>query len=395
MDTFLNKEEKRALIGFLSIYTLSAFVLISIIAILYYNKSIVSISDKCSIEMSNASLMAEKELMYAQMENQIYKFTPPKNEGLRIGLFDDKGKALYSNLKDNDIFFSLKAYKNNRHEYHIHKLNTPIFGVYYIVVENDGSRSERNRLITIIFSTILASILFVLLIGYLLSRILLKPIKDRIKKLNRFIRDSSHELNTPVSALMMSTSSVKNSKDLNPRVLNHISVSAKLISQIFNTLSFVAFNDIDERYDEKFDLKELVEQSVRFFDEIVKSKGNDIKCSLQNTPVFLDKTRIQKVINNLLSNALKYSFAKTTIEVILKDNTLCIINEGEGISKEDQKAIFKRFERRNKSEEGGFGIGLDIVQNVCNEYSIKIEVESIPNQKTTFFLKFPPINTKI
>ena len=384
----MNKEEKRALIGFLGIYTLSAFVLISIIAFLYYNRGIVSISDKCSIQMRNASLMAEKELMQAEMNKQIYKFTPPKNGRLRLGLFDKNGKVLYSNLKDNKIFFANKAYKNNRHEYHVHKLDTPILGVSYIVAENDGSKSEKIKLITIILTTMFASVVFILFVGYLLSKVLLKPIRDRIKKLNRFIRDSSHELNTPVSALIMSTSSIKNSKELNPRVLNHISVSAKLISQIYNTLSFVAFNDIDDRYDEKFDLKELIEESVRFFDEIVKSRGNTIECSLQNTPVFLDKTRIQKVINNLLSNALKYSFQKSKIEVILKDYTLCIINEGEGINEDDQKAIFKRFERRSKSE-GGFGIGLDIVQSVCNEYNIKIEVESIPNKKTTFFLIFP------
>jgi len=388
VDTFLNKEEKKALVSFLSIYMLSAFVLISIIAFLYYNKGIVSISNQCSIQMRNASLIAEKELMQAQMDKKFYKFNPPSNSELRLGLFDKNGKVLYSNLEDNKIFFSKKAYKNNRHEYHVHKLNTPVLGVLYIVVENDGNKSEKIKLISIIFSTIVVAVIFILLIGFLLSKILLKPIKQRIKKLNRFIRDSSHELNTPVSALIMSASSAKNSKELNPRVLNHISVSAKLISQIYNTLSFVAFNDIDERYDEKFDLKDLVEESVRFFDEIVKSRGNSIQYSLQNTIVYLDKNRIQKVINNLLSNALKYSFSKTPIEVILKDHTLCVINEGEGIDEEDQKAIFKRFERRNKNE-GGFGIGLDIVQSVCDEYGIGIEVESIPNQKTTFFLIFP------
>jgi len=387
VDTFLNKAEKRALIGFLSIYTLSAFVLMSIIAFLYYNKGVVTINDQCSIEMSNASLRAEKELMHAQMEKIPFKFIPPKKD-LRIGLFDINRKALFSNLKDDKVYFSQNAYGNNRHQYHIRKLDVPIFKVAYIVVETDQNQVQKIKLLTLISTTIFASILFVLFVGYLLSKVLLKPIRERMKNLNRFIRDSSHELNTPVSALMMSASSLKSSKDLNPRIINHISVSAKLISQIYNTLSFIAFNDIDERYDEEFDLKDLVEQSVRFFDEIIKSKGNNIKCSLQSATVFLDKTRIQKVINNLLSNALKYGFAKSTIEVILKDHTLCIINEGKGISKEDQKAIFRRFERR-ASTEGGFGIGLDIVQSVCNEYNIKIKVESVPNQKTVFFLTFP------
>ncbi len=387
MDTFLIKEEKKALISFLVIYTFSALVLIAIIAMLYYNRSIVEIEDQCSIQMRNASLMSEKELMQAEMNHVSFKFVPPKGN-LRIGLFDKNRKALFSNLKDNNILFSKKAYKNNKHQYHINQLEKPVLGVSYIVVETDESQKQRVKLLTLIYSVIVAAVIFILLIGYLLSKILLKPIKDRMKKLNHFIRDSSHELNTPVSALMMSTSVLRNPKKINPRALNHISVSAKLISQIYNTLSFVAFNDIDERYDENFDLKELVEQSVRFFDEIVKSKGKTIKCSLESTPVYLDKSTMQKVINNLLSNALKYSFAKTQIEVILKDYTLCVINEGEGINKEDKKMIFKRFERKSKSE-GGFGIGLDIVQSVCNEYNIKIKVESIPNQKTTFFLILP------
>ena len=387
MDTFLIKEEKKALISFLVIYTFSALVLIAMIAILYYNRSIVEIEDQCSIQMRNASLMSEKELMQAQMNHVVFKFVPPK-DNLRIGLFDKNRKVLFSNLKDNNILFSKNAYKNNRHQYHVNQLEKPIFKVSYIVVETDQSQKQRVKLLTLIYSVIVASIIFILFIGYLLSKILLKPVKDRMKKLNHFIRDSSHELNTPVSALMMSTSVLRDPKKLNPRVLNHISVSAKLISQIYNTLSFVAFNDIDERYDEEFDLKDLIEQSVRFFDEIVKSKGKTIKCSLQSTPVFLDKSRMHKVINNLLSNALKYSFAKTKIEVILKDYTLCVINEGEGISSEDKKTIFKRFERKSKSE-GGFGIGLDIVQSVCNEYNIEIKVESVPNQKTTFFLMLP------
>lgn len=340
------------------------------------------------MEMRNAALWTEKELMHAEMEKIPYKFKSPKGD-LRVGLFDANTKKLYSNLKDNNIYFSKLAYKNNKHNYHIQKLEPNILKVAYIVVETDAIAKDKIKLITLLVVTTLISMMFVFFIGYWLSKILLSPARSRIQKLNRFIKDSSHELNTPVSALMMSASTLKNSKEINQRIINHISVSAKLISQIYNTLSFIAFNDVDERFDERFDLKELVEESVRFFDEIAASKGNSIKCSLEQTDVFLDKTRIQKIINNLLSNAIKYSYPKSVIEVMLKDHTLCIINQGEGIKEEDQKAIFKRFERRNANEEGGFGIGLDIVQRICQEYDVKIKVESILKGKTTFFLTFP------
>jgi len=384
----LNHEEKKALYSFLIIYTLSTFVLITIIAILYYNRGIVSIQDRCSMQMRNAALWMEKELMHAEMDHLSYHFTARK-DGLRIGLFDTNTKKLYSNLKDNNIYFSKTAYSNNQHDYHIQKLESPILNVSYIIVENDGISKDRIKLITLIIATMLVLMVFVSFIGYYLSKILLRPAQSRIQKLNRFIRDSSHELNTPISALLMSASSLKHAKEINPRVINHISVSAKLISQIYNTLSFIAFNDVDERFDEAFDLRELVQESVRFFDEIAASKGDRISVSLEKTDVFLDKTRIQKIINNLLSNAIKYSYPKSKIEVLLKDYTLCIINQGEGIKKEDQKSIFKRFERRNSNEEGGFGIGLDIVQRICKEYDVQIKVESKLKEKTTFFLTFP------
>ncbi len=383
----MNKSEKKALLSFLSIYTLSNFVLISIIAFLYYNREIVTIQNQCIIQMRSASLNVEKDLMSAEMDKTPYKFSPPDDK-LKIGLFDQNGKVLYSNLNDNNVLLSQKAYKNNLHDYHINRLKKPILGVSYIVVEDNSSYKQKLKLITFLISAILAVSIFILFIGYLLSKILIKPTKNRIKKLNRFIRDSSHELNTPVSALMMSVSSLKKSNKKDPRIINHISVSTKLISQIFNTLSFVSFKDIDEIYNENFDLKELVEESVRFFDEVAKSKDMNIKCDIETTFVFLDKFRIQKIINNLISNAIKYGFKNSTIEVILKEYTLCIVNEGEGISKENQEAIFERFERRNKNE-SGFGLGLDIVKSVCKEYNIKIKVESVPNEKTVFFLTFP------
>ncbi len=383
----MNKSEKKALFGFLIIYTLSSFILMSIIAFLYYNKEIVTIQNQCSIQMRSASLNIEKDLMSAEMDKIPYKFSPPNNK-LKIGLFDQNGKIIYSNLKDNSVLLSQKAYKNNLHKYHINKLTKPILGVLYIVVEDNSTYGQKLKLITLLVSAILIVSIFILFIGFLLSKVLIKPIKSRIEKLNRFILDSSHELNTPVSALMMSVSSLKKSNKKDPRIINHISVSTKLISQIFNTLSFVSFKDIDEIYNENFDLKELIEESIRFFNEIANSKNMSIKCDIETTFVFLDKFRIQRIINNLLSNAIKYGFRNSIIEVILKEYTFCIVNEGRGISKKDQETIFERFERRDNSE-SGFGLGLDIVKSICKEYNIKIKVESTPCKKTVFFLTFP------
>ena len=60
------------------------------------------------------------------------------------------------------------------------------------------------------------------------------------------------------------------------------------------------------------------------------------------------------------------------------------------VSEENKKTIFKRFERRSTTV-GGFGIGLDIVNSVCEMYHINVWIESIPNKETTFHLQFPHV----
>lgn len=383
----LNKEERKALISFLVIYVLSAMVLVSTIGILYYKKEIVSIDDKCSIEMVNAAMLIEKDMMNAHMEHKEYKFSaPPKN--FNIGLFNTNGEKIYSNLQTKKVFFSNQAYKSNTHEYHIDTLKMPIFDVKYIVVEGSEGANEKFQLSLLISLVVLAATIFIGFVGYFLSRLLIAPIKAQVEKLNRFIKDSAHDINTPVSALMMSVSSLRGKQTIEPRVMNHISISAKLISQIYNSLSFLAFNDKDEVINEEFDLAELIKESVRFFDEIAASRGNTISCKLEATLINMDRSRIQKMVNNLISNALKYSYPKTEVKILLQDGVLSVQDKGIGIAKEDQDAIFNRYERKS-TEIGGFGIGLDIVKSVCHSYNIKIHIESQVSQGTTFFLTFP------
>ena len=383
----MNSEERKALVSFLVIYIVSAMILVSIIGMLYYNKEIVSIDDTCSIEMSNKAMSVEKELMQAQMQHKKYVFNA-NSKTLSVGLFDKNGNIIHSNLDSKKIYLSKKAYKNNTHEYHIDKLENPVLDVSYIVVEGSEGAKQKFRLIVLIGLVVLASIIFIGFTGYFLSRLLIAPIKDRIDKLNCFIKDSAHDINTPVSALMMSVSSLKTKQDIDKRVVNHISISAKLISQIYNSLSFIAFNDKDEVMNEEFDLSMLVKESVKFFDEIAGSRSNTILCELEPTIVNMDRSRMQKVINNLISNALKYSYPKTEIKIKLKQRVFSIEDQGIGIAKNDQKAIFDRYERKSQ-DTGGFGIGLDIVKTVCHSYNIDIKIESKLKEGTTFYLKFP------
>ena len=119
-----------------------------------------------------------------------------------------------------------------------------------------------------------------------------------------------------------------------------------------------------------------------YFSAMLQSRG--ISTQLELVPekmLEIDPNDGVRLIDNLLSNAIKYNKAKGTLTVILTDESLRIIDTGIGIDPKDLKDIFKRFKRANKSE-GGFGIGLDIVNQVVNSYGFDLHIRSEVNKGT-------------
>ncbi len=119
-----------------------------------------------------------------------------------------------------------------------------------------------------------------------------------------------------------------------------------------------------------------------YFSAMLQSRG--ISTQLELVPekmLQIDPNDGVRLIDNLLSNAIKYNKEKGTLTVILTDESLRIIDTGIGIDQKDLKDIFKRFKRANKSE-GGFGIGLDIVNQVVNSYSFDLHISSELNKGT-------------
>ena len=210
--------------------------------------------------------------------------------------------------------------------------------------------------------------------------------------MDKFIKDSAHELNTPITVLMTSVSMLKNGK--NPeKMMKYILSSSKQISQIYNDIHFSAFNEINEDVFEEFDLKDLVAESVDYFNDISITKNIQINSNLLNCFIKMDKTKTQKLVNNLISNAIKYSYKDSIIKVTLEDNILSIKDFGMGIIQEEQKEIFKRYKRGNNNE-GGFGIGLDIVKGICEEYLLPLTVESKIKNGALFSIDFTSILNK-
>lgn len=389
----MNNDEKKALRNFLFIYVTSTIFLVSVILYIYYKNELKMSQESCTMELKNASMQIKAEILDKYMKKK--DFIPQKlsKENVRYALLDKNKNIIFSYLDENfQIDYSKNFYENSFYNYFITTLDEENIPIKYIVMESCQVVNDKNSIKILILIKLIISSIFIACVGYLLSKILLNPARKRVDSMDKFIKDSAHELNTPISVLMTSVSMLKNGK--NPeKMMKYILSSSKQISQIYNDIHFSAFNEINEDVFEEFDLKDLVFESSEYFNDISITKNIQINSNLQSCNIKMDRTKTQKLVNNLISNAIKYSYKDSIIEVVLKDNILNIKDFGIGITQEEQKEIFKRY-RRGNNNEGGFGIGLDIVKRICKEYNLLLNLKSEKNKETVFSIDFSSIVNK-
>ncbi|MCH8229379.1 MAG: HAMP domain-containing histidine kinase [Chloroflexi bacterium] len=221
----------------------------------------------------------------------------------------------------------------------------------------------------------------------------------------KFLSTVSHELKTPLTSMMAFTDMlVKHQegarKDKNLKHLGIIKKSGKNLQTLINDL--LDFSRLESggtnNQREEFEMDEVVAE--------VESSMSPLLGAKQQTFVFrgdfggervrLDRRRIGQVVMNLVSNASKYSPAGTTItfEGSIRDSTLhlAVIDEGIGISSEDQERLFTKFFRaENKAtrSEEGTGLGLSITKGIVESHGGTISVESQTGKGTKFSVTIP------
>jgi two-component system OmpR family sensor kinase len=388
----LNFNEKKALVSFLSIYVGSALLLIGILLYVYYQEEIETLENTCSMELSHASMEIKTEIMNSYMHHENFVPKKLKKDSIKYALFDKDKNLIYSYLDGKEfVDFDKKFYESSLYHFYIEELNEKDIPIKYIVMETCQGVEDRDSLKVYTVIALVLSAIFVGFVAYFLARILLKPVREKVKHLDEFIKDSAHELNTPVSVLMTSVSMLKKGKN-SEKMMKYILSSSKQISQIYNDIHFSAFDDHHESVEEKFRLDELISDSVDYFNDISVTKNIIIESNLYACEVLMDRTKTQKIVNNLISNSIKYSNPNSKVIVTLKDSIFFVQDFGIGISPKDQVNIFKRYKRGESiNNEGGFGIGLDIVKKICLEYKLKLDLESKVDEGSTFSIDFSNI----
>ena len=228
-----------------------------------------------------------------------------------------------------------------------------------------------------------------MIIAFYLSKTALAPLHAKITALNRFIKDSTHEINTPLSVILMSieTADKKSLSQRNLKRINNIETAAKTLSHIYEDLTYLSFGASRAAPKEELNFKEILSERLEFFAPFFAKRALDLRINLKDALINANTYELKRAVDNLLSNAVKYTNSGGYVTVSLSKDELKISNSGEGLSKEQQDKIFERYTRFNEGQ-GGFGIGLNLVKRACENNAIIVTCESEPGKETTFTLRW-------
>jgi len=383
----LRVEEKSILVKFVSLYLVSTFILLSIIAYLIYDMQYKSTYNLSISHLETISSKISSKIIMSDMkkENLDFESLCSSDQGIKFALYDENNNKIFTDLTQNvPILLDQKNYLDREHIVTVDKSAEGHLGVNSIVMINNTFQSKINDIIINLFSAFLTCYIIICAVGYYLIQLFMKPIQNERKRLDNFIKDTTHELNTPITALMICTNKQTPRSEKN---MERIYLSSKRISQIYKDLTHLIL-DTDKQKEIKYlCLNTIISKELEYFDLLASKKHVTTEFIAEETCINIDAEDFKRIIGNVLSNAIKYNKRGGKIIVTLKDNKLSVKDNGIGISKEDKNNIFNRYYRAT-TQDGGFGLGLNIVKKICLEYEIEVNVESVVKEGSTFSFDF-------
>ncbi len=374
-DINLNSLEKKSFYLFLSLYVGSSFLFVILLGFWYYKAQENSLNNTIYYKMQHYADVIGGLIINAEMKDRDL-LLPTLQSGYSFTLVSTKNTKRYK-----DSYFDKDGYKiliSPSPQDHLY--------IKYVIIKT----SEYNTKLSILKQEIIIAMLFLFLsitfISWILAGFFMKPINQKVHQIEQFIQDISHELNTPITALQMSTKRILQKKIYDERILTNISISTKQLYTIYQSLAYLNFS-IDTKEISIINIKTIIQEIINFYAQLCQVKRIKVIANLDNLDKKIDADKARLLFSNLLSNAIKYSMPDTTITIQLKNKIFTMQDEGIGIAKKNLKEIFKLY-RRNSDLAGGFGIGLSIVKKICDAEGIKIDVISTLKKGTIFKLAF-------
>lgn len=425
-------------------YTVFVVVLISVMLTISF-----AIADKMTGDVNQRELTGVVNEMASEMDSDPEEFDDFDNgiffvrynsEGIEMGGMSPKGFDL--TLEQSEGIVSSYRKKGEKYYYYDRKINgTDGEWVRGIAPVNKLSEEVKRMLLTII---ILSPLLLIVIIygGYKIIKKALSPVakisntateiqkngdfskrieidngQDEIHKManafnemlnslenfylheKQFSSDVSHELRTPVSIILTESQYSLEYVDNMEEARDSFSViqrQAKRMSELINQI--MELSKIEKQTatpSDKINFSETVEKILGDYKNLFAEKNIEMTKKIEeNIYIIGDKIMIERLFDNLLNNAMKFTKDKINVKLYSEEErcVLEIEDNGIGISEQDKELIWKRFyqvnDSRNKKINKGFGLGLFLVSKIIEQHGAVIDVEGSLNEGTRFIAKF-------
>ena len=300
---------------------------------------------------------------------------------MRICSFDLRCKALEIDFipkKDQEIFKLYKTPKELAAYFTI-----PGSQKNYLKIYLRGSDYQKR--VAALQKNLLEVFLFVLVVIALLSIVFslytLSPLRNALRLTEEFIKDILHDFNTPLATLRLNVAMLARELGENTKIKRIENAVESILSLQENLRSYLHSHALQAQ---KIELAQLLEERT----ELLGSNYSDITIEIDpmDVTLFVNRDAFVRILDNLISNALKYNKEGGFVHIWFERGSLHIEDSGKGI--ENPKRIFERF---YKEQERGIGIGLHIVKKLCDALEIPITLKSSLGKGTKFSLNLSNI----
>lgn len=403
MNIFKNRSFRKTIVLGVLLIIVTTFIF-GIINSLQYKKYLKTVNSKVDIIINEVIEKYPEVTEDDIMEILRSEETPQNNLLEKYGYDSDVAhikeldKLIETNKKQNIIyiviveFIALGIYLVYviSQEKKIKEINDYINGInnknYTLKIE-ENNNSELSRLRNELYKTTV-----------LLKETAELSVKEK-ENLSTAIADISHQLKTPLTSIRIMLDNIQDDPDMEKEVredfLMEISKQIDWISSLVISLLKIAKFDAGtiKMENEEIHVQKLIDSVIGNLAILIELKEIEIITKIDEKAMFVaDYKWQQEALTNILKNAIEHSNQKSKIYIETENTSvflkIIIRDEGQGISKIDQKHIFERFYKAKNSSENSVGIGLALAKTIIEKNNGYVNVDSEVGKGTTFEIKY-------
>jgi len=376
-------DENKFVMNYTIIYTaIISLILVAPLSI-YVNNEINMQEIKTEIELKSIQAHTISAMgSFGNNPKQVFEF--PRFASYETGIYSKNFSVIYSQIKEPLLSFMPGYHTQGSNRFLVTALpSKKYFLADYIITKTTISYTSVFLEASFIAFGIIT---LILLLSFYFLNSFSRPFRRVNEKLDEFIKESMHEINTPLSIINVNVDLFDSIYGKN-KYFNRIKSATKSLATIYNDMDYLIKQTRVTYHDELICLEDFVRDRVEYFELICQLKNISLSLSATTkTEIAFNSTKLQRIIDNTLSNAIKFSHKNGRIEVLIEkadkgDILLSFTDYGQGIKNPEK--IMERYYREDEYKKG-FGIGMSIVKSIIDESDIVLDIRSKPSKGSTF-----------